>query len=115
MAPEFRDLVSDLAVRYGMTIIAGSHPVQQGKQIYNACFICLPDGSIVEQRKLHITPSERKWWGITGGTALHVSETPKAKIGGLICSGVEFPEAARLLADNGGELLFVPLRPDHRR
>lgn len=115
LAPEFRDLVSNLAVRYGMTIIAGSHPVQQGDQIYNTCFICLPDGSIVEQRKLHITPSERKWWKITGGNALHVVETPKAKIGVLICYDVEFPEAARHLADNGVEILFVPFCTDNRQ
>ncbi len=115
LAPKFRNLMKDLAVRSGMTIIAGSHPVKMGDQIYNTSFICLPDGDVVSQRKLHITPSERKWWRITGGNTLRVIDTPKAKIGVLICYDVEFPEAARHLADSGMEILFVPFCTDNRQ
>lgn len=115
LADEFRDLMSELAVRFGLTIIAGSHPVHVGKQIYNTSFVCLPDGEVVGQRKLHITPSERKWWGITGGDALKVIHTPKAKIGVQICYDVEFPEAVRHLADEGMEILFVPFCTDNRQ
>jgi predicted amidohydrolase/GNAT superfamily N-acetyltransferase len=115
MAPQFRELMRGLAVRFGMTIIAGSHPVQEGKHIYNTSFICLPDGEVVSQRKLHITPNERKWWRISGGDTLRVVETPKAKIGVLICYDVEFPEAARHLADSGMEILFVPFCTDNRQ
>lgn len=115
LAPKFRNLMKDLAMRYGMTIIAGSHPVQEGKQIYNTSFICLPDGNVVSQRKLHITPNERKWWRITGGNTLRVVDTPKAKIGVLICYDVEFPEAVRHLADSGMEILFVPFCTDNRQ
>ena len=57
-----------------------------------------PDGTHVSQSKLHITPSEKTWWGISGGDSLIVLQTPKAKIGVLICYDVEFPEAARYLA-----------------
>lgn len=115
MADEFRDLMSDLAVRYGMTIIAGSHPVQEGQSIFNACFVCLPDGKVVTQHKLHITPNERKWWKITGGNSVAVVDTPKARIGVLICYDVEFPEAVRYLADEGMEILFVPFCTDNRQ
>lgn len=115
LAPDLRDLMSGLAVRFGMTIVAGSHPVRQGKLLHNTCFVCLPDGSVVEQRKLHITPNERKWWRISGGNILRVIETPKAKIGVLICYDVEFPEAVRHLADSGMEILFVPFCTDNRQ
>ena len=113
--PRFKKLMSELAGKYGLTIIAGSHPVVVGKKLLNVAHVCLPDGSIVEQPKLHITPNERKWWGISGGQALGVVETPKAKIGVLICYDVEFPEAVRHLADSGAEILFVPFCTDNRQ
>jgi len=115
LADPFRDLMRSLALRYGLTIIAGSHPVEIKKHIYNTSFVCLPDGEVVGQTKLHITPSERKWWGITGGNTLRVVHTPKAKIGVLICYDVEFPEAVRHLADEGMEILFVPFCTDNRQ
>jgi predicted amidohydrolase len=113
--PRFKKLMSDLARQYGLTIIAGSHPVQEGKKLLNIAHVCLPDGSIVAQPKLHITPNERKWWGISGGQTLGVVDTPKAKIGVLICYDVEFPEAVRHLADEGAEILFVPFCTDNRQ
>ena len=42
-------------------------------------------------------------------------ESPKAKIGVLVCYDVEFPEAARHLADEGAEILFVPFCTDNRQ
>ncbi len=111
----FTKLMSGLAKRYGLTIIAGSHPVYKGDKLQNIAHVCLPDGSIVEQPKLHITPNERKWWGINGGRYLAVIDTPAAKIGVLICYDVEFPEAVRYLADEGVEILFVPFCTDNRQ
>ena len=112
--PRFTKLMQGLAVKFGMTIVAGSHPVYKGDRLLNICYVCLPDGSLVEQPKLHITPNERKWWGISGGRSLAAIQTPKAKIGVLICYDVEFPEAVRHLADEGAEILFVPFCTDNR-
>lgn len=113
--PRFKKLMSGLSSKYGLTIIAGSHPVFAGDSLLNIAHVCLPDGSIVEQPKLHITPNERKWWGISGGQSLGAIQTPKAKIGVLICYDVEFPEAVRQLADEGAEILFVPFCTDNRQ
>ncbi len=113
--PRFRKLMSELAQKYGLTIIAGSHPVFAGKKLLNIAHVCLPDGRIVEQPKLHVTPNERKWWGISGGQKLGIIETPRARIGVLICYDVEFPEAVRQLADDGAEILFVPFCTDNRQ
>jgi predicted amidohydrolase/GNAT superfamily N-acetyltransferase len=113
--PRFSKLMRELAVKYGMTIIAGSHPMYKGERLLNVCLICLPDGSVVEQPKLHITPNERRWWGISGGNTLTAIQTPKAKIGVLICYDAEFPEAVRHLADEGAEILFVPFCTDNRQ
>jgi predicted amidohydrolase len=113
--PRFKKLMAELAGKYGLTIIAGSHPVFVGQKLLNVAHVCLPNGSIVEQPKLHVTPNERKWWGISGGRSLRTIETPQAKIGVLICYDVEFPEAVRCLADEGAEILFVPFCTDNRQ
>jgi len=111
----FVKLVQKLARKYGVTIIAGSHPTFKEGRLLNIAHVCLPDGNVMEQPKLHITPNERKWWGINGGQVLAPIETPKAKIGVLICYDVEFPEAVRHLADEGVEILFVPFCTDNRQ
>jgi predicted amidohydrolase len=113
--PKLSQLLSGLAVKHGITIIGGSHPVKKGKELLNLCHVCLPNGQIVEQPKLHITPNERRWWGISGGHTLQTIDTPKARIGVLICYDVEFPEAARYLADSGAEIIFVPFCTDNRQ
>lgn len=113
--PKYVTLMQKLAMNFGLTIIAGSHPTHAGKDLLNICHVCLPSGQIVEQPKIHITPNERRWWGIRGGDRLQVIDTPKARIGVLICYDVEFPEAARYLADQGVEIIFVPFCTDNRQ
>lgn len=114
-APKLVKLMSKLAVQYGVTLISGGHPTKVGRELRNVASICLPDGNVAEQHKLHITPNERKWWGISGGHSLPVIETPTAKIGVLICYDSEFPEAARYLADQGAEIIFVPFCTNDRQ
>jgi predicted amidohydrolase/GNAT superfamily N-acetyltransferase len=115
LAPKLNQLFTQLAVKYGVTIIGGSHPTRVGKDLHNICTVYLPDGTSAEQPKLHITPNERRWWGITGGSDLRVIDTPGARIGVLVCYDSEFPEAARCLADAGAEIIFVPFCTDNRQ
>lgn len=114
LAPDFIELMSGLAQKYGHYIVAGSHPVEKDGYLLNKSFIFKPDGTYVTQPKLHITPSERKYWGITGGSELTILETPKVKVGVQICYDIEFPEPSRYLADQGAELIFVPYCTDNR-
>jgi predicted amidohydrolase len=113
--PKVAELLSGLSLRYGLTLIGGSHPLRRNGQLLNVSHICLPSGQVVLQPKIHITPNERRWWGISGGLTLSAIETPKAKIGVLVCYDIEFPEAARFLADQGAEILFVPFCTDNRQ
>ena len=85
------------------------------RDLLNVAFTCLPSGHVVSQPKLHITPTERSAWGISGGYSLRPIDAPKARIGVLICYDIEFPEAARYLADSGAEILFVPFCTDTRQ
>lgn len=115
MAEDYVTLMTGLARKYGLYIIAGSHPMrQEDGKLLNTCLIVAPDGRYVGQPKLHITPSEKKYWGITGGSELYVIPTPKARIAVQICYDIEFPEATRYLADQGAEIVFVPFCTDDR-
>ncbi len=110
----FIELMSGLARKFGIYIIGGSHPIEEDGKIYNKCLIFDPEGRYIAQPKLHITPAEKRYWGISGGNELIILPTPKAKIAVQICYDVEFPEASRYLADQGVEILFVPYCTDDR-
>lgn len=108
-------LIRDLAQRFGLFVIAGTHPVRRNGIIYNVAPIVSPDGQVVLQPKIHITPAEKRFWGIEGGSELRVINTAKARIGVLVCYDSEFPETARYLTDNGAEIVFVPYCTDDRQ
>lgn len=106
--PAICDRLSQLAVTYNTNIISGSLPFLEDGHLYNVAYLLRRDGSRDEQRKIHITPGERRWWGMKGGTKLKAFDTDCGKIGILICYDSEFPELSRLLADQGMQILFVP-------
>lgn len=111
-----KTLFRDLAIKFNINIIAGSHPTKtKNSSIQNVTFICLRDGSIHEQAKIQPTPNERYWWNIQGGDKLSVIETDCGPIGVLICYDCEFPELARHLIDQGANILFVPFCTDERQ
>lgn len=116
MSGQFIQLMETLARKFGLYIVAGSHPMpgDNGK-LQNMSLVFQPDGTYMAQPKLHITPSERRYWGISGGSELYTLQTPKAKIGVQICYDIEFPEATRYLADQGCEIIFVPYCTDNRQ
>ncbi|MDX1679917.1 MAG: bifunctional GNAT family N-acetyltransferase/carbon-nitrogen hydrolase family protein [Akkermansiaceae bacterium] len=110
----FIELLSGLSKKYNLYIIGGSHPIEEDGKLYNKSLIFDPEGRYIAQPKLHITPSEKRYWGISGGNELVVLPTPKAKIAVQICYDVEFPVPTNYLADQGVELLFVPYCTDDR-
>lgn len=109
---QFRNEMSHFAVSYNINIITGSMPLLEGDHLYNVSYLCRRDGTVEEQRKLHITPHERRDWVIRGGDQLRVFETDAGRVGILICYDVEFPELGRLLADQDMDILFVPFWTD---
>lgn len=106
---KIRELFHQLAIKFNVNIIAGSHPTKTEEgHIRNICYVCLRDGSIYTQPKIHPTPDEVYWWNIEGGDELEVIPTDCGPIGVLICYDSEFPELARYLTDQGANILFVP-------
>jgi predicted amidohydrolase len=110
------ELFSELAIRYNVNIIAGSHPTKtKSGAIQNISLVCLRDGAVHEQPKIHPTPNEAYCWNIEGGDSLDVIETDCGPIGVLICYDSEFPELSRHLVDQGANILFVPFCTDERQ
>ena len=114
--PRFKEAMRDMALRFNINIIGGSHPTRvESGRVENISYVFLRDGSIHEQPKIHPTPNEDYWWNIEGGHVLHAIETDCGPIGVLICYDAEFPELARHLTDQGIQILFVPFCTDERQ
>ncbi len=113
--PRFIEFMSQLAVRYNINIVGGSHPTETDDgDIQNVAYVFLRDGSIHAQEKVHPTPNERYWWNIKGGDTVAAIPTDCGPVGVLICYDAEFPELARRLADEGARIIFSPYATDDR-
>jgi len=111
-----KELLSRLAVHYNINIIGGSHPtLDEDGDIVNVCYVCLRDGSIHAQAKIHPTPNEAYWWSIVGADDVRTIQTDCGPIGVMICYDSEFPELGRHLVDQGAQILFVPFCTDERK
>ena len=112
--PQLLELFAGLAVRFDINIIAGSQFIIEDGLLYNVALLFHRDGRIDKQYKLHVTPSERRWWGVEGGPGLEVFDTDCGKISIQVCYDIEFPELGRLAAQQGADLIFVPFNTDTR-
>ncbi|RED58115.1 bifunctional GNAT family N-acetyltransferase/carbon-nitrogen hydrolase family protein [Cohnella lupini] len=109
------ELFTELAVKYNVNIIGGSHFVENNNRIYNVAHLFRRDGTIEQQYKLHISPNERKWWGINGGSELGVFDTDCGKISIQLSSDIEYPEVSRIVAEEGAQIIFVPFCAEDRQ
>ena len=109
---EIVEMIQSYAVSYNVNIISGSMPVKEDGKLYNATYLCHRNGLTEDFRKIHITPNEQKYYGMSGGDKIGVFDTDCGKIGILICYDVEFPELSRIYADQGMQILFVPFLTD---
>ena len=108
--------LSRMALRYNINIVGGSHPTRTDDgSVQNVAYVCLRDGSVHAQEKIHPTPNEAYWWKIKGGSSVDVIQTDIGPIGVLICYDSEFPELARRLVDEGARIIFVPFCTDNRQ
>lgn len=105
-----------MSVKYNTNIIAGSHlTVEDDNELYNISWLFRRDGTFAKQYKLHITPHERKWWGVKEGKSVEVFDTDCGKIAINICYDIEFPEIGRIATAKGAQIIFVPFNTDDRR
>ncbi|GGD90598.1 bifunctional GNAT family N-acetyltransferase/carbon-nitrogen hydrolase family protein [Paenibacillus nasutitermitis] len=112
---EYVELFSQLAVKYNVNIIGGSHFIEQNNRMYTVAHLFRRDGTIAQQYKLHISPNERRWWGINGGTILEVFDTDCGKISIQLSADIEYPEISRIVAEEGAQIIFVPFCAEDRQ
>lgn len=117
--PDFTDayiaLFKELAARYDMYIIGGTHVIRSGDNLLNAAHLFAPDGTVSVQPKLHITPTEVTEWNMKAGDGVTVFDTPKARIAMLTCYDIEFPEIVRMVRALGADVIFCPSCTDDRQ
>ena len=114
LAPDYEALFMRLAKETGIYIIAGTHPVFQRGKIFNAAHLFTPNGKVFRQKKVHLTPTESGPYQLSRGHGLYLYHTDFGNIAILICYDVEFPEVARVMAEAGAEILFIPSCTDGR-
>ena len=114
LTPKYLELFNQLAVKYNVNIVGGSHFTVEGDHLYNVSYLFRRDGSLGKQYKLHITPNERRWWGVKPGDKLEVFETDRGKVSIQICYDIEFPELSRIAVERGAQIIFVPFSTDER-
>ncbi|MBZ5661914.1 MAG: bifunctional GNAT family N-acetyltransferase/carbon-nitrogen hydrolase family protein [Acidobacteriia bacterium] len=115
LAPEYEALFRRLATENGLYIIAGTHPAIQEGQLFNAAHMFTPNGRVYRQKKVHLTETEKASYQMSRGHGFYVYHTDYGNVAILVCYDVEFPEAARVLAEAGAQIIFVPSCTDERQ
>ncbi|WP_309066230.1 nitrilase-related carbon-nitrogen hydrolase [Microbacterium sp.] len=110
--PRFTDevigLYREIARALDLIVVGGSHlRATDGGAVRNTCYVAFPDGRLVQQDKLHLTPAEQKM-GVEPGEAVAVFEVDGVRAAVQICADIEFPEVPRLLAGRDVEVIFCP-------
>ncbi|MCB9030011.1 MAG: carbon-nitrogen hydrolase family protein [Deltaproteobacteria bacterium] len=111
---QYIELFSDLALKHNINIVAGSHFTTEGDKLLNCSYLFHRNGEIDRQEKIHITPSERNWWGVQGGEQIKVFDTDCGPVAIQICYDIEFPEQTRIAVEKGARIIFVPFCTDER-
>src|SRR5262245_18889228 len=112
--PRYLEFFTRMAMKYNLNIIGGSHLTVEAGKLFNVASLFRRDGSVERQYKLHISPSETRWWGVSAGDEVRVFDTDRGRIAILIGDDVAFPETARIAAGKGANLLFIPFNTDIR-
>lgn len=112
--PAYVELFNRLAIAYNINIVGGTILTVEDDTLYNIAYLFHRDGTISTQKKIHITPAEARWWGVTPGDDIEVIETDCGPVAISICYDIEFPEMTRIQAEKGANIIFVPFNTDIR-
>ncbi len=101
-----------LARRHGIVIVASLFEKRAAGVYHNTAAIIDADGSLLGiYRKMHVPDDPlyyEKFYFTPGDLGFRAWQTRYGKIGVLICWDQWYPEAARLTAMQGAEILFYP-------
>jgi N-carbamoylputrescine amidase len=101
-----------LAKKHGVVIVASLFEKRASGLYHNTAVIIDADGALLGiYRKMHIPDDPlfyEKFYFTPGDTGFRAWDTKYGRIGVLICWDQWYPEAARLTAMQGAEILFYP-------
>ncbi len=100
-----------LAKELNVTILAGFFERRAPGLCHNSLAVITGSGETTVYRKMHIPQDpqfEEKFYFTPGDTGFMAVATPECSVGPLICWDQWYPEAARLTAMQGAEVLFYP-------
>jgi N-carbamoylputrescine amidase len=106
------DALSKVAKSKKVVIIASLFEKRASGVYHNTAVVMDADGKLLgKYRKMHIPDDPgfyEKFYFVPGDLGFQMFETRYANIGVLVCWDQWFPEAARLTALSGAEILFYP-------
>jgi predicted amidohydrolase len=107
--------VRSLARTRGVIVLGGSHiRLAEDGSLRNTAVLAYPDGQVITQDKLHLTPQEHEL-GMRGGDSVAVATIGAFTAGVLICADIQFPELSRYLVAKGADLILCPSLTWNRR
>ena len=106
------DLYGELAARYKVVIVTSLFERRAAGLYHNTAVVLDKDGTIAgKYRKMHIPDDPayyEKFYFTPADLGFHPINTSIGKLGVLVCWDQWYPEAARLMALQGAELLIYP-------
>ncbi len=106
------DFYGKLAKDFGVVIVTSLFERRAPGLYHNTAVVMEKDGSIAgKYRKMHIPDDPayyEKFYFTPGDLGFHPIQTSVGKLGVLICWDQWYPEAARLMALQGAEMLIYP-------
>ena len=104
--------LGQLAARHGVVIVGSLFERRAAGLYHNTAVVFEADGSIAgKYRKMHIPDDPgfyEKFYFTPGDLGFHPVDTSVGRLGVLVCWDQWYPEAARLMALAGAELLLYP-------
>ena len=105
-------LYCELAKKLGVVIVASLFEKRAAGLYHNTAVVIESNGEIVgKYRKMHIPDDPayyEKFYFTPGDMGFHPIQTSVGKLGVLVCWDQWYPEAARLMAMQGAEMLIYP-------
>ena len=106
------DALGKVAKQHGIVIVASLFENRGNEVYHNTAVVIDADGSLLGRyRKNHIPQDpafEEKFYFTPGDLGYRAWKTKAGRIGVLICCDQWYPEAARLTAMRGADVLFYP-------
>lgn len=97
--------VEDLAKRLDIHLVAG-FAEREGERVFDSAVLVGPAGLVGIYRKIHLTEADKAW--ASAGEDWAVFDLPFCRLGLLIGHDASFPEAGRVLALRGCDVIACP-------